>query len=741
MRSLLLRALPFAILAAMLALRVVDPGPIRQIRDLTFDTYQRLQPRPYDYSAPVKIIDIDDASLARLGQWPWPRTLLARLVDRLTEMGVATIAFDIVFGEPDRTSPELVLPYWPSIPEVEALRRRAADLPSNDAVFAAAFARARVVTGFIMTHGGASARPAVKGTFAHAGDDPRPFVPSFEDAVVNRPELEAAALGNGAVNALPERDQVIRRVPLVFRIGDVLYPSLAIEALRVAQGAQTHIIKSSGASGETAFGEQTGLNTVRVGEFPVSTDANGRVVVRYSRSVPERYIPAWEVLEPDFPAERVTGQIVFIGTSAPGLYDLRSTPLNPVTPGVEIHAQVVEQILTGEFLRRPDFAIVVELAYMLGFGLILIYVLPRIGAAWSIVLGVAATGAVFAGSWTAYDALGWLLDPVYPSFMVLLVFVTTVALSYLRSEMEKRQVRDAFGRYLSPVVVERLARDPSRLALGGELRVMTIMFADIRGFTSISERFKDDPQGLTTLINRFLTPMTEAVLAHNGTIDKYIGDCLMSFWNAPLDDPDHATNACRAALAVFAALDRLNVELAAEAPTAASDPGQPIHLAMGVGVSTGPCVVGNMGSRQRFDYSVLGDPVNLASRLEGQTKTYGVGTVIGEATRALAPEFAALELDLIAVKGKRQAVRVYGLLGPPAVAEDPAFRALAERHGAMLAAYRGQRWAEARELLAGCAAQDPKLAALYELYGARVDHYEQDPPGPDWDGVFVAETK
>jgi len=739
MRRRLLRALPLVILAAMLALRVVDPGPIRQIRDITFDTYQRLQPRAYDPTVPVKIVDIDDASLARLGQWPWPRTLLARLVDRLAEMGAAAIAFDIVFAEPDRTSPALVLPFWPPSPEVEALRRHVSELPSHDAILAAAFARARVVTGFVLTHGAATAVPAVKGTFAHAGDDPGPFVAAFEGAVVNLPELEAAALGNGAVNALPEQDQVIRRVPLVFRMGDTLYPSLAAEALRVAQGARTHIIKSSGASGETAFGERTGLNSVRVGDVPVSTDANGRLVMRYTGSVPERYIPAWQVLEPDFLADRVAGQIVFIGTSAPGLYDLRSTPLNPVTPGVEIHAQVIEQILTGEFLRRPDFAVVVELAYMLGFGLVLVYALPRIGALWSMILGAAAGGAAIAGSWTAYDTVGWLLDPVYPSFMVLLVFVATVALSYLRSEMEKRQVREAFGRYLSPVVVERLASDPSRLTLGGELRTMTVMFADIRGFTSIAERFKDDPQGLTTLINRFLTPMTEAVLAHNGTIDKYIGDCLMAFWNAPLDDPQQAANACRAALAVFEALDRLNAELAAEAPAAGS--GRPIRLAMGVGISTGSCVVGNMGSRQRFDYSVLGDPVNLASRLEGQTKTYGVGTVVGEATRTLAPEFAALELDLIAVKGKREAVRVYGLLGPPSVAEDPAFRALAERHGAMLAAFRGQRWAEARELLHGCAALEPKLATLYELYRTRVDHYERHPPGPDWDGVFVAETK
>ncbi len=880
MKRHLHRIIPLLILALVLVLRVVDPAPIEQIRLLVFDTYQRLQPRIYDPRLPVRIIDIDDDSLARLGQWPWPRTVLARIVGRLSDMGAAVIAFDVVFAEPDRVSPDQVLRHWPTSPEIEALRRSSRNLPSHDRLFGQAIARARVVTGFVLTHNATPRRPAAKGTFAHAGDDPKPFIPAFSSAVINLPELERPAQGNGSLNFLPGSDQIIRRAPLVFRIGDTLYPSLAAEALRVAQGAKSYLIKSSGASGETAFGQHTGLNSIRIGQFIVPTDANGQTLMYYTGAQPGRSIPAWQILQDDFDADRVAGQIVLVGTSAAGLLDLRATPLNPATPGVEVHAQLIEQILAGDFLQRPDYAFGVELVYMLVLGLLLVVLLPLVGAWWSFAVGALASTAAIGTSWFAFTGAGWLFDPVFPTVRVFVVFLSATIISYLRSESEKRQVRDAFGRFLSPVMVERLAEHPEELKLGGEERNMSVMFSDIRGFTALAERFKDDPQGLTTLINRFLTPMTDEVLAFGGTIDKYIGDCLMGFWNAPLDDEHHAKNACHAALAMLQALDRLNAELAAEsrtgggaaAATAGNDGGaagegdapadsfehlklraeqgsaraqymlgkawrdgngvaadmveaarwfllsaeqdyakaqrhignryahgegvtqdavaaimwlnlaaghglvtaeasldevlrsaspedrneaerhirtwQPrtdansvIRFAMGIGISTGNCVVGNMGSTTRFDYSLLGDPVNLAARLEGQTKNYGVGIIIGEGTRELAPEFAALELDLIAVKGRREAVRIYGLLGAREMAESEEFNVLSERHRQMLAEYRAQRWQAARDLIEDCAGRDGSLEKLYDVYRDRIGQYEQDPPGSNWDGVYVALTK
>jgi adenylate cyclase len=885
MRQLVLKLLPFGALALMLVVRVWDPAIVESARWLTFDSYQRLKPRVYDPQLPVKVVDIDSESLARLGQWPWPRTYLANLVQRLGEMGAAAIAFDMVFSEPDRHSPEQALASWTATPEVEALRTAIKDLPSNDQILAEAIAGAPVITGFVLTSNEGTRLPEPKSSFAIAGDNPSSFVRNFIGADTNLPEIEAAAVGNGSFNTIPEVDQVIRRVPLVLRVGEQLYPSLAAEALRIAQGAQTYIIKASGASGVLAFGAETGIHSIKIGQAVVRTEEEGRVMLHYTKSVPERYVPVWQIFEPDFDFMQIAGKIILIGTSAAGLGDIRTTPLNPFAPGVEVHAQLLEQIFTEDFLVRPEIAAPIELAYMLVLGLVLVFLLPRIGAMWSTVLGGLATAVVVSGSWYAFVEHRWLIDPVAPTVMVFAVFLTATLVSYFTSEAERRQVRDAFSHYLPPVMVERLAEHPEQLQLGGELRAMTIMFSDIRGFTTISEHFKDDPQGLTTLINRFLTPMTDAVHDQGGTIDKYIGDCLMGFWNAPLDDEQHASHACRAALGMFHALEALNQELAAEdgvdgaamldedtttimrrtrpdGDDAASldseirelhrqseaglasaqykyakafrdgsgvtaDPaeaarwfrvaadqgyakaqrhlgsryaqgegveqdtvqaimwlmlaaeqglataersleqvlataspeqrneaerrvrtwqtqisgGQAIQLNMGIGISTGPCVVGNLGSNQRFDYSVLGDAVNLASRLEGQTKNYGVGVVVSEATHALAPEFAALELDLIAVKGKSEAVRIYGVLGDEELAESERFRDLAQHHTQMLAAYRAQSWQDARTLMEECTKLDSSLEKLYDLYRDRIGHYELEPPGQNWDGVYVALTK
>ena len=556
--------------------------------------------------------------------------------------------------------------------------------------------------------------------------------------MVTLPEIEAAAAGNGSFSIESEADSIIRRVPLLFRQGDTLYLSLAAEVLRVAQGAKTFIVKSSGGSGEQAFGEHTGINHVKIGRIVVPTDAQGRMWIHFTEDVPERRIPAWELFAEDFDPARIGGNIVLLGTSAAGLKDLRATPLNPVMAGVEVHAQAIEQMLLGYFLERPDWADGAEIIYLLLLGAVLIFLLPRLGALWCAVLAVAGIGAAIAASWLAFTELRLLLDPVFPSLVVLLVYLAGSLINYLRSEIERNQVRGAFSRYMSPALVEELARNPDKLVLGGEMKDMTLLFADIRGFTSISELFKGDPQGLTRLINRFLTPMTDMILERSGTIDKYMGDCIMAFWNAPLDDAEHGRHACDSALAMFGELDTLNATIKAERESA-GELFRPINI--GIGLNSGECCVGNMGSGQRFDYSVLGDTVNLAARLEGQSKNYGVGIVIGEATRDEAPQHASLELDLIKVKGKEEAVRIFSLLGDAAYRESAEFAALEDRHAAMLAAYRGQEWARARQLLAECRELDGTLDTLYDLYAERLDDFEAHPPGAEWDGVFVATSK
>jgi adenylate cyclase len=379
------------------------------------------------------------------------------------------------------------------------------------------------------------------------------------------------------------------------RLGDKLYPSLAIETLRVAQGGRPSFqIKTAGASGEFSFGEQTGITKVKVGGFVIPTDQHGRIWLHFTEPVPERFIPAWKVFEADFARQLVEGNIILIGTSAAGLKDQRPTPLNPVAAGVEVHAQAIEQMLTGDFLERPDWAAGAEVLFLVVVGLILIFLLPWVGAMWCAIIGAAAAFGAFGFSWHAYTNLKLLFDPVYPTIYVLLVYFVESLVSFLRNEAEKNQVRGVFGRYMSPALVEQLAENPERLTLGGEMKDMTLLFCDVRGFTSISELYKSDPQGLTSLINRFLTPTTDVILARRGTIDKYMGDCIMAFWNAPLDD-DHASHACSSALAMMDCTAELNVTLEAEAKAKAEDK-RFIPINVGIGLNSGECCVGNMGS-------------------------------------------------------------------------------------------------------------------------------------------------
>ncbi len=376
-----------------------------------------------------------------------------------------------------------------------------------------------------------------------------------------------------------------------------------------------------------------------------------------------------------------------------------------------------------------------ELASFAVLGLLLIFLLPHLGATAGAVVCLAAIAIGFGVGWYSYTGARILVDPVYPALVVLVVYLSSSLINFLNSETQRRQIRSAFGQYLSPTLVEQLADDPSRLQLGGETREMTLLFCDIRGFTAISEAHRDDPQALTALINRILTPLTAEILDRTGTIDKYMGDCIMAFWNAPLDDPHHARHACQSALAMVAALDRVNEDRGAENPDA-----EPVGV--GIGLNTGGCVVGNMGSDQRFDYSVLGDAVNLAARLEGQSRTYGTPIVVGETTRAaVAGEFAFLELDLVAVKGKREATNVYALVGDQKVANDPSFKALSEMHSLMLSCYRTMDWDGAQDALNTCMDMPGANLELYELYAERIYQFTFDPPPSGWGGVFVATTK
>ena len=543
------------VIVASLVLRVWDPTPVARLRSLVFDAYQRLSPRAFDPSLPVRIVDIDEESLKEVGQWPWPRTVLADLVDKLASNGAAAIGFDMVFPEPDRMSPANTLRFWPKSEVLAGLREEVEKLPTNDQVFAEAIGKAPVVLGFIASPQ-ATSIPETKAGFAHGGDDPKLFAPYYPGAAASLKELQDKAQGAGSLNWIPEHDQIIRRMPMVVSVGDTLYPSFAADMLRLAQGASTYVVKSSGASGEKAFGEKTGIVDIKVGDFEVRTEANGQMWIRFTPESKDRYLPAWKVLNGEIGADAIEGRILIIGTSAAGLLDLRATPLEASVPGVALHAQAIEQILQGAFLQRPDFATPAELLYILVLGILIAFLIYRLGALGSAVLGGAAVAAVIGISWYAFDAFGWLVDPIYPAIALTAIYLVGTLVVFLRTERERNRVRHAFSHYMAPALVERLADDPSRLKLGGETRDMTLLFSDVRGFTGISEGL--DAEELTRFLNSLFTPLSNIILEEQGTIDKFMGDAVMAFWNAPLDDAEHPSHACRAALRIDRKSTRLN---------------------------------------------------------------------------------------------------------------------------------------------------------------------------------------
>jgi len=613
-------------------------------------------------------------------------------------------------------------------------RAKLDSLPSNDEALAEAITHSKVAVG---QAGAASpevrtaADAALQTGFAVRGPDARPYLVTFAGLLRNVPVIEQAAAGRGLFSIDPESDGIIRRVPVIMTAQGNLVPSLSMEMLRVVTGSSAILVRV----------DQAGVQSVAVPGLEVPTDRNGQFWVHFNHHDPERYVSAKDVLQGNVPPDRLAGKLVLIGTSAIGLLDLKTTPLDAAIPGVEVHAQILESVLSKSSLVNPNYAIGAELALAVLFGLAIIVAAPMLPASIVIVLGGCLIAGLIGLSLYLFVEHNLLIDFTYPLISSWLIYLVLTFVNYFREQKQRRQIRSAFGYYLSPHMVEQLARSPEKLVLGGEERRMTILFSDVRGFTTISEHYKDDPQGLTRLMNRFLTPLTNAIIERKGTIDKYIGDAIMAFWNAPVDDDEQEANACEAALEMLTRAETLNGELKREAET---NGGMYMPLRIGIGLNTGPCVVGNMGSDFRFNYSVLGDTVNLASRLEGRTKDYRIPVVIGSRTAEGAKQkFAVMEIDLIMVKGKKQPEAVFTVLGRSEVDADPRCRELRDTNAQMLGRFRKQQWDDAINLIARCRkfANGFDLSGLYDMYEERIELYRAQPPGPDWDGVYEAETK
>ena len=655
-------------LLACLALRVIDPHPIARLRLQVFDFYHQLKPRQFDPAVPVRIVDIDERSLREVGQWPWPRSILARLVQRLTEAGAIVIGFDVMFPEPGRATPEDLLASLPANGTLQAARQRllAGPLDLGDVQFAAALQGTRVVLGFMGSADGVPLAASAPQPVERGVPDTTIYAPTFQGAIASLPRLQLAATSAGAMNWLPEHDQIVRRLPLLVVVGDDVRPSLAAELLRLGQSPTARIVV-------VPAGARNGIAEVRIGNAIVPTDASGQIWLKPTHSDRRRYLSAAGVLDGTVPRSEIEGRIILIGTSAAGLLDLRTSSLEASIPGVEMHAQAIEQMALGTYLMRPDYAAGLELIVLAAGGLSLAVLVASLRPVWGVTVGIAATIGFGTASWLAFSRAGYLLDPVYPGLSLAAIFAVAATQLYRSAESDRARILGAFGHYVSSSVIDQLAADPQRLTLGGETREITVLFCDVRGFTGISERL--DAAELTRFLNRLLTPLSDAVLETRGTIDKYMGDAIMAFWNAPLDDTEHAANACRAALAMMQALDGLNAEWAAEAE-ARGEAHTPV--AIGIGIATGLCCVGNLGTERRFDYSVIGDNVNVAARLQNQTKQLGTPILVAASTAAAAPAFALLPVADVDLKGKSGPVTAIALLGDPAAADGAAFRRLSD---------------------------------------------------------------
>ena len=712
----------FAILVSFLP--IFNPLQIfTSLQNYSFDSFQRILPREVYSEDPVVIIDIDDRSLAMVGQWPWSRDQLANLTNQA--YAAAALGFDIMFAESDRTNPQnLITSYSLN----ETLVKELSALPSNDELFAEAINNhGTVVLGQALNNKDNKKPFEAKFGLVTQGDEPKQFIANYLGAQNNIQLLNKSAAGIGSMS-IGNNEAIVRQLPTFERVENQLVPSLALEMTRVAVGASTFQIKSSNASSEEAYGAQTGINHIKLGPLTIPTTPEGNVWVYYTPTKNIPAVSAADVISGAIPPEFFEGKIALVGTSAAGLLDLRSTPTEKNIPGVTIIAQFIQQIFANEFLQRPDWLFGAEFLAGLSLAVLITLSIQALGPIGGLSVLVVGSGGIVTSSYYFFKSKLFLVDPISPLIISLSVYIAVTFFNFLFTELERSRVRGAFSQYLSPEMVNRLAESSESLVLGGERKEMTFLFSDIRGFTKISEQYKDDPEALTQLINQLLTVLSNAILDHGGTIDKYMGDCIMAFWNAPTDQQDHRQLAIQAAHSMNEALDQFNNEAKVELD---------FKLEIGIGINSGNCIVGNMGSDKRFDYTVLGDAVNLASRLESQSSNYGLHMILGENTYINDSPFTIIEIDKIAVKGKSNAETIYTCLKP----ENKWTEELMEKHKAFLSKYRNQSWESANLLIDELISSPNELNLYYKHMKTRIEEYITNPPSANWEGVYVATNK
>jgi adenylate cyclase len=710
---------------------------LANVESIIYDTRLRLMmPRTLDPR--IVVLDIDERSLLEReqggeGRWPWSRDRMALLVDKLFEhYQVAVVGFDVVFAETDSSSGLGVLESLSEreLKDVEPFQEIFSKIRPSldyDRRFAESLQGRPVVLGFTFLvedkHKGLLPAPVFSVSQFGASV---PHVARFKGYAGNLPMLQEKAASGGHFNPLPDSDGITRRVPMLARYGDGLYEPLSVALVRLLYGSPA--LKAI-VSEESAYAGYVELEALQLGSFRIPLDHEGAALVPFrGPSGSYAYHSLVDVLHERVPAADLKGKIVLVGATAPGLFDLRATPVDPVYPGVEIHANVIAGILDQTIAHTPAYALGAEFALILALGLALALWLPVLAPQQATLLTACVLLLVLLANLGLFHFAHLALPLAATLVMIVTLYTGNMAHGYFVVARERRQITGLFGQYVPREVVEKLAENPEQASMEGESREMTVLFTDVRGFTTISEGL--EPRVLSQLMNEFLTPLTEVIYKHRGTIDKYMGDCIMAFWGAPLADPAHARNGVLAALEMQRRLKELQ-------PYFTSRNWPPI--AIGVGMNTGRMSVGNMGSRVRLAYTVMGDAVNAASRLEGLTREYGTDIIVGEETRAAVSGIVFREIDRVRVKGKDTAISIFEPLAPDGELSRP-MRDELELFQEALALYRRQDWSAARQRLARLAEMAPG-ARLYGVFMERIDYLRANPPGADWDGTFTFQTK
>jgi adenylate cyclase len=716
---------PLAMTGGLLTLLFViiaqcDPPLLNEIRLKSFDFFLRHTPVPLSDSR-IIIVDIDSESLEKIGRWPWPRKRIAELLQKISSAGPAVIGLDIILAEPDSSSPHILATLDTMENTSPVIREYLHNLPNYDLSLAQTLEQSPVpvVLGYVFTNSTQKKTAPIKqvpraGNMLFYGHDPLPFLYLFNDVDSNLEMFERTAQGIGFLNIIPDQDAIFRNLPLVVNYHDEIYPGLILSMLQA--GNDQASIKM-----ET---DPNGVRAVHIGTYRIPTNMYGELIINFSgpaRTLP--YISAHDMLSGQFDPDFFQDAYVLIGTSAPGLFDLRSVPTDQIFPGVELHGHALNTILSKNYLHRPEWAKGAELISICCICLLLLFLLSRMKAASGALLVFFLSAGMFFFSLWCLHRYHLLLDIIYPLTATWLMFSTLTFYNFIAGERKIHRLRSAFSHYLSPEVVKELLRKQDDLVLDGEERELTILFSDIRQFTTMAEKMS--PDDLCAFLNEYLTPMTEAVMERRGTVDKFIGDSIMAFWNAPLYTPNHLEHACNCALAMIHDLNNLNRSW--------SKRGLP-EVRVGIGIHYGVARVGNMGSQQRFDYTVMGDSVNLSSRLEGLTRLYDVDILVSDTVfeRLQESDFFFRPIDTVRAVGKTTPVTLYQLTG---LRQEKPVEYLEEliSYEDALACYKDGDFFQAAQAFHTLKEKYPH-EHLYELYSARCLQMIKDPP-QDWNGI------